>query len=89
MNRNDQNWNMKREKIKNRWEKCEITLSPQYYICVCVESKKEGAKEIFEKIMTKNFTKLVKDTELQQIQEAQRENLKATTTKRHYLQEQS
>lgn len=52
---------------------------------MCVESKKEGAKEIFEKIMTKNFTKLVKDTELQQIQEAQRENLKATTTKRHII----
>lgn len=31
--------------------------------------------------MTKNITKLVKDTKLQQIQEAQRENLKATTTK--------
>lgn len=53
-------------------------------MCVCFESKK-GIKEIFEKIMTKNITKLVKDTKLQQIQEAQKENLKVTTTatKRH------
>lgn len=41
---------MKREKIKNRWEKCEITLSPQYYMCVCVcwIKKRRGKRNIWK-----------------------------------------